>query len=150
MESTIRNVTRGVLGTAVIQTFFAGIGMMVAGIPGAGLWTVVCLFLSVIQIGPGIVLLGTVIYMFSEASTLAAVLYTAWVVPVTLLDNVLKPVLMGRGSEVPVVVTFLGVIGGTFAYGLIGVFVGPVVLAVGYALFASWVQGSEDHAPAPG
>jgi predicted PurR-regulated permease PerM len=146
IENTIRTVTRGVLGTAVIQTLFAGLGMVVAGIPGAGLWTVVCLLLAVIQVGPGIVLLGTVIYMFSEASTLAAVLYTAWVVPVTLLDNVLKPILMGRGSEVPVLVTFLGVIGGTFAYGLIGVFVGPVVLAVGYALFASWVKGPESEA----
>jgi predicted PurR-regulated permease PerM len=146
MENTVRTVTRGVLGTAVIQTLFAGLGMMVAGIPGAGLWTVICLLLAVIQVGPGIVLLGTVIYMFSEASTLAAVLYTAWAVPVTLLDNVLKPILMGRGSDVPVIITFLGVIGGTFAYGLIGVFVGPVVLAVGYALFASWVKGSEGEA----
>ena len=142
MENTIRNVTRGVLGTAVIQTFFAGLGMVVADIPGAGLWTVACLLLSVIQVGPGIVLVGTVIYMFSEATTLAAVLYTAWAIPVSLLDNVLKPILMGRGSEVPVIVIFLGVIGGTFAHGLIGVFVGPVVLAVGYVLFAAWVKGS--------
>jgi predicted PurR-regulated permease PerM len=116
--------------------------MVVAGIPGAGLWTVACLLLSVIQVGPGIVLVGTVIYMFSEATTLAAVLYTAWAIPVSLLDNVLKPILMGRGSEVPVIVIFLGVIGGTFAHGLIGVFVGPVVLAVGYVLFAAWVKGS--------
>ncbi|MEM7222697.1 MAG: AI-2E family transporter [Pseudomonadota bacterium] len=149
MESTVRNVTRGVLGTAVIQTFFIGLGMVVAGIPGAAIWTALCLFLSIVQIGPGIVMVGTVLYMFSEASTLAAVVYLIYAVPVTLIDNVLKPILMGRGSTVPVLVIFLGVVGGTLAYGLIGVFVGPVVLAVGYVLFMAWLETSKESPPAP-
>ena len=140
MEATVRNVSRGVLGTAVIQTFFAGLGMIVAGIPGAALWTVVCLFLAVVQIGPGLVLIPTIIYMFSESSTMAAVIYMLWAVPVMLSDSVLKPVLMGRGSSVPVLVIFIGVVGGTMAYGLIGVFVGPVVLVVGYTLILAWAQ----------
>ena len=142
MESTVRNVTKGVLGTAVIQCFFIAMGMMVAGIPGAAAWTALCFFLSIIQIGPGIVVIGTVIYMFSEASTLAAVLYLVYMVPVTLIDNVLKPILMGRGSKLPVIVIFLGVVGGTLAYGLIGVFVGPVILAVGYVLFGAWLEAA--------
>ncbi len=141
IEGTVRTVTRGVLGTAVIQTLFAGAGMIVAGIPGAGLWTFFCLLLAVVQLGPGLVLIPTIIYMFVEASTLGAVLYLLWAVPVMLMDNVLKPVLMGRGSEVPVLVIFLGVVGGTMAYGLIGIFLGPVVLAVGYTLFSAWVSG---------
>ncbi len=141
VEGTVRTVTRGILGTAVIQALFAGIGMIVAGIPGAGLWTFLCLLLAVIQLGPGLVLIPTIIYMFAEASTLAAVIYLVWVVPVMLMDNVLKPLLMGRGSEIPVLVIFLGVVGGTLGYGLIGIFVGPVVLAVGYTLFSAWVSG---------
>ena len=143
MESTVRNVCRGVLGTAAIQSFLAGLGMFVVGIPGAGVWTVVCLFLCVIQLGPGIILIPTIIYMFSEASTLVAVLYMIWCIPVTLIDSILKPVLMGRGSSVPVLVIFLGVVGGTMAYGLIGVFVGPVVLAIGYVLITAWAKRPE-------
>jgi predicted PurR-regulated permease PerM len=141
VEGTVRTVTRGILGTAVIQTLFAGLGMVVAGIPGAGLWTFLCLLLSVIQLGPGLVLIATIIYMFVEASTLAAVIYLVWAVPVMLMDNVLKLLLMGRGAAVPVLVIFLGVVGGTLGYGLIGIFVGPVVLAVGYTLFSAWVSG---------
>jgi predicted PurR-regulated permease PerM len=144
IEGTVRTVTRGILGTAVIQTLFAGLGMIVAGIPGAGLWTFLCLLLSVVQLGPGLVLIPTMIYMFAEASTLGAVIYLVWAVPVMLMDNVLKPLLMGRGSEVPVLVIFLGVVGGTFGYGLIGIFVGPVVLAVGYKLFSAWVSGATE------
>ncbi|UCH73433.1 MAG: AI-2E family transporter [Rhodospirillales bacterium] len=144
VEGTVRTVTRGILGTAVIQTVFAGFGMIVAGIPGAGLWTFLCLLLSVVQLGPGLVLIATAIYMFAEASTLAAVIYLVWVVPVMLMDNVLKPLLMGRGAAVPVLVIFLGVVGGTIGYGLIGIFVGPVVLAVGYTLFASWLDTRDE------
>jgi predicted PurR-regulated permease PerM len=146
MISTIRNVARGVLGTAVIQTFFAGLGMVVAGVPGAGIWTAICLVLSIVQIGPGLVLIGTIIYMFSEASTVIAVIYMIWAIAVMIMDNFLKPILMGRGSEIPIVVLFLGVIGGTLAYGIIGVFVGPVILAVGYTLFSLWVAEADKPA----
>lgn len=141
IEATLRNVSRGVLGTAVIQTLFAGIGLVVAGVPGAGLLTVICLFLSIVQIGPALVLIPSVVYMFFQADTLVAVLFLIWTVPVLLIDNILKPILMGRGSEIPVIVIFLGVVGGTLAYGLIGVFIGPVVLAVGYALALVWIEG---------
>ena len=142
MAATLRNVTRGVLGTAVIQTLFAGIGLIVAGVPGAGVLTVICLFLSVVQIGPGLVLIPAVVYMFFQPDTVIAVVFLIWSVPVMLIDNILKPILMGRGSDIPVIVIFLGVVGGTLAYGLIGVFIGPVVLAVGYALALVWISGS--------
>jgi len=146
MIETIRNVARGILGTAVIQTFFAGLGMVAVGIPGAGVWTAVCLLLSIVQIGPGLVLIGTIVYLFFKASTLVAVVYTLWAGGVMIMDNFLKPILMGRNSAVPIVVLFLGVIGGTLAYGIIGVFVGPVILAVGYTLFALWVSETETPA----
>ncbi len=140
IKATIMNVSKGVLGTSAIQTVFIAIGMIAAGLPAAGVWVVLCLILSVAQIGPGLIIIPTMIYMFMEASTGAAVLYLIYMFPVMLIDNVLKPVLMGRGSNIPVIVIFLGVIGGTIAYGLIGVFVGPVVLAVGYNMFRVWVD----------
>ena len=140
VKATIMSVSKGVLGTSAIQTVFIAIGMIAAGLPGAGVWIMLCLILSVAQVGAGLIVIPTMIYMFMEASTTAAVLYLIYMIPVMLIDNVLKPILMGRGSDIPVIVIFLGVIGGTIAYGLIGVFVGPVVLAVGYNMFMVWVN----------
>lgn len=144
---TIRSVSRGVLGIAVLQALLAGIGLVAAGVPAAGLIAFFVLALSAIQIGPGIVLLPTIIYVFASADTLTAVLFAAWTVPVMLLDNFLKPILLARGVQVPMLVIFLGVVGGTLAYGIVGLFVGPVVLAVGYKVFVAWVSPEQD-APA--
>ena len=93
-----------------------------------------------------VIVIGTIVYLFFKASTLVAVVYTLWAGGVMIMDNFLKPILMGRNSAVPIVVLFLGVIGGTLAYGIIGVFVGPVILAVGYTLFALWVSETETPA----
>ena len=138
--STIRSVTNGILGVAVIQSLFAGLGFLVVGLPGAGLWTLFFLFGAVLQIG-GIVLIPAVIYMFAIASTTKAVLFLLWCVVVGLLDNVLKPMLLGRGVAVPIAVVFLGAIGGFLAIGTIGLFVGAIVLSVGYKLFLAWLEG---------
>jgi len=138
--STIRSVTNGILGVAVIQSVFAAIGFLVAGLPGAGLWTLVFLFAAVLQVGV-IVLIPAVIYMFAIASTTKAIIFLVWCLFVGLMDNVLKPILLGRGAAVPIAVVFLGAIGGFIALGIIGLFVGAIVLSVGYKLFLAWVEG---------
>jgi predicted PurR-regulated permease PerM len=144
MANTIRSVTRGIIGVAIIQTLMIGIGLVVAGIPAAGILTLVCLFLTIIQIGPGLIVLGTIIFAWSNMSFLTALLFTLWMVPATLVDNILKPILMGKGLPVPIVVILLGVIGGTLAHGIVGLFVGPVILILGYELTRAWMnEGNE-------
>jgi predicted PurR-regulated permease PerM len=142
-EATIRSVARGVLGTAMIQALLAGIGLVAAGVPAAGLLAFLCLILCTVQIGPGLVLVPSMIYLFAHAETTTAILFTAWSIPVMLVDNVLKPYLMRRGVELPTVIILIGVIGGLLAYGLIGIFLGPVIIALGYELFRAWVRGEQ-------
>jgi len=137
--STIRSVTRGILGVALIQAVFASAGFLAVKLPGAGLWAVIFLFAAVLQVG-GLVLIPAVIYEFTIASTFKAVLFLIWCLVVLLMDNVLKPLLLGRGVAVPVVVIFLGAIGGFLAMGIIGLFVGPIVVAVGYKLSLAWLE----------
>jgi predicted PurR-regulated permease PerM len=138
--TTLRGVARGILGVAFIQALLAGIGMLAAGIPGAGLWALIALILSVIQIGVGPVLIPAVIYAFSTGDTVTAVVFMVWSIFVTLLDNILKPILLGRGATVPMLVIFMGAIGGFISLGIIGLFVGAVVLVLGYTLFMAWLR----------
>lgn len=144
--ATIRSVTRGILGTALIQATLAGIGLIAVGIPAAGLLAFLAFLLSALQIGPGLVLLPAMVYVFATADLLIAILFAAWIIPVTLVDNFLKPILMSRGVDVPMLVIFIGVLGGTLASGIIGLFIGPVVLALGYKLLVAWVLGGPEHA----
>jgi predicted PurR-regulated permease PerM len=139
-SSTLRNVIRGVIGISAIQTLAIGIGMIMAGIPWAGILTLLCLLLTIIQIGPGLVVLLTLIYAWVKMNTIVALLYTIWMLPASLIDNVLKPILMSRGLPVPMIVIFIGVFGGTLAHGIIGLFIGPVVLALGYELLKAWIN----------
>lgn len=144
--ATIRSVTTGIIGVALIQSFFAALGFLVAGLPGAGLWGVIFLFAAVLQLG-GLLLIPAVIYMFAIASTTKAVMFLIWCVIVGLMDNVLKPLLLGRGVAVPMAVVFLGAIGGFVAMGIIGLFVGAIVLSVGYKLFLAWLEGPVEITP---
>ena len=137
--STIRSVTNGILGVAVIQTVLAGLGFLIGGLPGVGLWTLIFLFAAVLQAG-ALILVPAVIYMFAIAGTTKAVLFLLWCIVVALIDNVLKPLLLGRGVAVPIAVVFLGAIGGFIAMGIIGLFVGAIVLSVGYKLFLAWLE----------
>jgi len=139
VSSTIRSVTSGILGVAVIQTVCAGLGFLVAGLPGAGLWAVMFLIFAVLQMGM-LVLIPAVIYMFATAGTTKAVIFLIWCIIVGMMDNVLKPLLLGRGAKVPMAVVFLGAIGGFVAMGIIGLFVGAIVLSVGYKLFVAWIE----------
>jgi predicted PurR-regulated permease PerM len=147
-QATLRSVARGILGVALIQSLLAGLGFLAVGIPAAGLLALVCLLLAVVQIGPGIVLIGAVVYVFSTADTTIAVVFLIWSIFVGLLDNVLKPLLLGRGVRVPMVVIFVGAIGGMLASGIIGLFVGSVVLALSYTLFTAWVNEATPSSPA--
>ncbi len=137
--STIRSVTSGILGVALIQTVLAAIGFLVVGLPGAGLWAVIFLIAAVLQIGI-LVLIPAVVLVFATSTTSTAVVFLIWCAFVGLLDNVLKPILLGRGASVPTAVVFLGAIGGFVAMGIIGLFVGAIVLSVGYKLFLAWIE----------
>ncbi len=139
-ETTIRNVVKGVLGVAVVQTLLAAIGFWVAGVPLAGLWTLLCLILAIVQVGVGPIVIGVAIYLFATADTLTASLFTVWAVIVSVSDNILKPILLGKGAPVPMLVVFLGSVGGFIASGFLGLFLGPVVLTLGYKLFGLWIN----------
>jgi predicted PurR-regulated permease PerM len=136
--ATIRSVTTGILGVALIQALLAGLGFLVAGLPGAGLWAVIFLFAAVLQVGV-LVLIPAVLYVFAVSSVTKAVIFLVWCLIVASIDNVLKPLLLGRGVAVPIAVVFLGAIGGFVAIGIIGLFVGAIVLSVGYKLFLAWL-----------
>ena len=138
--ATIRAVSRGVIGISVLQALLAGIGLMVAGIPQASLITFAVLVLGIIQIGPSIVIIPVIIWSWTFMDTKSALLFTAYMVPVNLLDNLLRPLVMGRGLKTPMLVILFGVIGGTLAYGITGLFLGPIILAVIWELFVSWID----------
>lgn len=147
--ATIRNVSRGVIGISLAQAVLAGIGLVVAQIPAGGLIALLTLIFGIIQVGPGIVLLPTVIWVWTSYDTVPALLFTLYMVPVTFFDNALKPIVMAKGLKTPMLVIFIGVIGGTLAHGLIGLFLGPIVLAVFYELVTAWVRLGDAPADAP-
>jgi len=118
----------------------AGIGLMAAGIPQASLITFAVLILGIIQIGPTIVIVPVIIWSWMTMETGSALLFTVYMVPVNLLDNLLRPLVMGRGLKTPILVILIGVIGGTLAYGITGLFLGPIVLAVIWELMVAWIQ----------
>ncbi|WP_240722237.1 AI-2E family transporter [Poseidonocella sp. HB161398] len=141
--ATVRNVSRGVIGVAAIQALAAGIIMVVFGVPLAGPLTLAALFLGIIQIGPGPVLIPVIIWAWLQMGTVLAILFTVVMLPVMVVDNVLRPLLMARGLKTPMLVILVGVLGGMLAYGLVGLFIGPVILAVFYELVTAWVAAGE-------
>lgn len=143
-EVTIRNVARGVLGISLLQGVLAGLGMIVAGIPAAGILAFLVFFLGVLQIGAVLPVVASIAYAFIELGTTTAILYTLWAVPVMFMDNVARPIVLTRGLGVPMIVIFLGVLGGTITYGLVGLFFGPVVLALGYEFLRAWTKGGPE------
>ncbi|MGB8328710.1 MAG: AI-2E family transporter [Polyangiales bacterium] len=145
--ASVRGVTRGVLGVALIQSLLAGLAMLVVGVPAAGLWTLLILLLAVMQLPSMLVLIPVIIYVFSTSSTAVAVVFTIWASVVGLSDNVLKPMLMGHGSQVPMLVLFMGSLGGFMVGGILGLFVGAVVLSLGYTVFTAWINDADVDAP---
>ena len=141
-SNTIRSVTNGILGVAIIQSIFAGLGFVVVGLPGAGVWAMIFLVAAVLQIGM-VILIPAVIIAFTITSTSHAVIFLIWCVFVGLLDNVLKPLLLGRGSKVPTIVIFLGVLGGFVLMGIVGLFLGAIILSVAHELFLAWLHENQ-------
>jgi predicted PurR-regulated permease PerM len=156
ISATTRGVARGIVGVAILQSLLIGLGFIAADIPFAGILTFLVLVLSIVQIGPTVVVVGAIIYAWWSLDTVTALLFTAWMVPANLFDNVLRPMLIAQGLTVPLLVILVGVIGGALAYGLIGLFIGPVVLGIGYELLLAWIaddpgvpdeRGRGHHAP---
>ena len=138
--ATIRGVAIGVVGVGVIQTLLVGIGFFAVGMPAAGALTLITFLLSVVQVPVILIALPAIAYVFSTHPTTPAVIFTIWILVAGLSDNVLKPMMLGRGLEVPMPVILIGVLGGMIADGLLGLFIGPVLLAVGYVLLIEWVN----------
>jgi predicted PurR-regulated permease PerM len=139
-RATVRSVARGILGVALIQAILAGLGCLVVGVPGAGLWALVVLILAVVQLPTFIILAPIVIYVFYTTGTVPAVLFAIWNLLVGGCDSFLKPVLMGRGVDVPMLVVFIGAIGGFILNGIIGLFLGAIILSLGFKLFELWLN----------
>ena len=137
---TIRNVVKGILGVAFIQAAMIGVGFFIAGVPFAGLWTILCLILAIVQIGVGPIAIPVVIYMFSVSDTTTALILAIWIGITLVSDNVLKPILLGRNAPAPMLVIFLGAIGGFLYNGFIGLFLGAIILTIGYKLFMTWLE----------
>lgn len=142
--TTIRTVSRGVIGIAVLQALLAGIGFSMAGAPGASLLTSATLVLAILQIGPVFVIIPAIVWAWSRLDPTSALLFTAYMVPVNFMDNVLRPLVMARGLTTPMLVILMGVIGGTISYGITGLFLGPIVLAVIWELLAAWIGELDD------
>jgi predicted PurR-regulated permease PerM len=143
-------VTNGVLGVAAIQAALAGIGFALIGLPAAGLFTLVVLVLAIVQIPSLVIMIPLIVWVFSFASTGAATVFAIYAVLVGLSDNVLKPLLLGRGVDLPVLVVLLGAIGGMLTFGVIGLFIGAVILGLGYRVISDWIWHRErDPAAAP-
>jgi predicted PurR-regulated permease PerM len=145
--STVYQVVKGILGVAVIQTMIQAFGLFMADIPFAGVLTILCLVLSIFQIGPIIVNIGVIIYLFSQEDSSGAIFWTIFFILSGLSDNILKPILLGKGAVVPMLVIFLGVIGGFIMSGFIGLFVGPIVFSIGYKLFLAWLDDTDEIYP---
>ena len=136
---TVRGVVYGILGTALVQAVLAGIGFVVAGVPAAALLALMTFFSSVIPVvGTAVVWIPAALWLFDQGSTGWGVFMLIWGFGVANVDNVIKPWIISQGSDMPFVLIFIGVIGGALAFGFIGVFIGPTLLAVGYRLLAEW------------
>lgn len=142
----IRSVALGVVVTAVVQSGLGGAGLAIASVPFAGLLTAVMLFLCIAQIGPSPVLVPAVIWLYWSGETAWGTFLLVWSLIVVTMDGVLRPMLIQRGANLPLLLIFAGVIGGLLAFGLVGIFVGPVVLAVAYTLLKAWVNDRSTQA----
>ena len=139
----IQAVALGVVVTAMIQSTLAGLGLVIAGVPFAGVLTALIFVLCVAQLGPGVVFVPAIGWMYWQGETAWATALLVWAVPVTMLDSVLRPYLIRMGADLPLMLILPGVIGGLIAFGVLGLFIGPVLLAVGYTLLVAWLDEGE-------
>jgi predicted PurR-regulated permease PerM len=145
----IRAVALGVVVTALVQSAAAGIGLAVVGIRYAAVLTAIIFILCIAQLGPLLVLAPVVGWLYWSGDVVWGTVLLVWTLLVGALDNVLRPMLIKRGADLPLLLIFAGVIGGLISFGIIGLFVGPVILAVTYRLLESWIADGEGAGPAP-
>ncbi|MCE2845879.1 MAG: AI-2E family transporter [Sphingobacteriales bacterium] len=141
--TTIRSTVKGVMVVAVVQALLAGGAFVVTGIPLAGIWTVICLLLALVQIGILPVALITCIYAWIQFDTLPATFFTVWMLFIGIVDNLMRPWLMGKDTKVPAGIVFIGSLGGLLTMGFIGLFIGAVLLSVVHRLFLDWIRDPE-------
>lgn len=145
---TIRSIVKGVLGIAIIQAVGALVGLLVMDVPAAGLWALAVLVVAIVQLPPWIVLAPIAVWVFSVAEPVPATIFAVYMLIVSVADMVLKPMLLGRGVDTPMLVILIGAIGGAIAMGIIGLFLGAVILAVSYELFIAWLAPKESSTEA--
>lgn len=145
-SSTIRAVAMGIQGVALVQSIVIGLIMLLAGVPLAGLWALLVLVLAIAQIPASLVTLPAILWLWlgADYSPLLAGFYTALLVVSGMIDNILKPLMLGRGVEAPMPVVLIGALGGMVSNGILGMFLGATLLALGYQLFMGWVK---EHQP---
>jgi predicted PurR-regulated permease PerM len=140
---SVRGVALGVVLTALIQSVLGGIGLAVTGVPAVAVLTAVMFMLCIAQVGPALVLILSIVWLFYSGESFWGGVLIAWSIPVLILDNIIKPVLIRKGADLPLLLIFAGVIGGLLAFGVVGLFIGPVVLAVSHILIKAWVSEEE-------
>jgi predicted PurR-regulated permease PerM len=146
-QKTVGNVVKGILGVALILALLHGIIFLLAGVPYAGIWTLLVLVLGILQIPLVIITLPIIIYMFSVKDTTSAIIWTVLLLLAGFSDNVLKPILLGKDAPVPMLVIFIGVIGGFIFSGFIGLFTGAIIMSLGYKLFVGWINSNDIKQP---
>jgi predicted PurR-regulated permease PerM len=142
-SKAVRGVALGVVLTAIIQTVLGGIGLAVTGVPAVTILTAVMFMLCIAQVGPALVLILSIVWLFWKGDPFWGGVLIVWSIPVLILDNFLRPVLIKKGADLPLLLIFAGVIGGLLAFGIIGLFIGPVVLAVSHVLIKAWISEGE-------
>jgi predicted PurR-regulated permease PerM len=147
--ATVRSVVQGVVGVTLIQSTLVGIGFFAIGLPAAGFLTFAAFLLGVMQIPLALLTLPVVAYVLSGGVTTSGVIFAVWSIIAGVSDNILRALLMGRGLEVPMPIILVGVIGGMLADGMMGLFVGPVFMGLGYVLFQDWMAAQEVALPHP-
>jgi predicted PurR-regulated permease PerM len=143
----VRGVALGVVVTALIQALLGGIGLMVAGIPAVAILTALIFILCIAQMGPALVLIPVIVWLYWQGENLWGSPMIVWGVFVGTIDNFIRPVLIKKGADLPLILIFAGVIGGLIAFGVVGLFIGPVMLAVTYTLLEAWVSQGGDEEP---
>jgi len=148
IHNTVISVVFGIIGTALAQAAVALVGFMIAGVPGALVLAIATFFLSMIPAGPPLVWIGATVWLVTEGQIAWAVFMAVWgMFAISGIDNVVRPILISRGADLPFLLVFIGVLGGILAFGFIGIFIGPTLLALAFALLQHWIN-SEGDAPA--
>ena len=144
-SNTVSSVVKGVIGVAILQAFIIGLGFLGAGVPYAGVWTLLVLILAILQLPVSIITIPIIIWLFNDLDTVPAILWSIYIGVVGVADAPLKAIFLGKGASVPMMVIFLGVMGGFIMSGFIGLFTGAIVVSVGYTLFITWLNAGKEN-----